>query len=119
MQITWSQFHNKYSETEVQKFVPTEAGVYLLWVKLKNDKWSCFYVGQTVDLEDRLLDHLSTGEENKCLRKHVKEYVCGFEYAKIARQTDRDGVEKYLYDHYQPECNEVDPGGKPIVVNLP
>ncbi len=79
----------------------------------------CFYVGQAANLENRLCDHLSDDEENECLRKNVKDYICGFEYAKIGRQTDRDGVEKYLYDHYRPECNEVDPGGKPIAVNLP
>lgn len=119
MQITWSSFHEKYSDQEVNTYVPTDAGVYLLWVKLKNGKWRCFYVGQARDLERRLLDHLSDDEENPCLKKHVAEYKCGFEYAEVPLQKDRDGIEKYLYDHYGPECNQIDPGGNPITVNLP
>jgi excinuclease UvrABC nuclease subunit len=119
MQITWSIFHSSYSESEVKRHVPRDAGVYLLWVKLKNDKWRCFYAGQAKDLEARLLEHLSDNEENECLKTNVSKYICGFEYAKVGLQRDRDGVEKFLYDHYKPECNGSDPGGEPIEVNLP
>ena len=119
MQITWSSFHSSYTESEVKRYVPAEAGVYLLWVKLKNGKWRCFYVGQASDLKDRLLDHLSDDEENECVKNNVTNYTCGFEYAKVSKQSDRDGIEKFLYDHYKPECNKVDPGGLPIEVNLP
>lgn len=119
MEITWSGFHNSYNEAEVKKYVPRDAGVYLLWVKLKNGKWLCFYTGQAKNLEQRLLDHLSADEENECIRKQVVDYTCGFEYTKVSTQADRDGIEKYLYNHYKPECNTIDPGGTPIVVNLP
>jgi len=119
MEISWSSFHSSYSEEGVKKYVPANAGVYLLWVKLKNGKWRCFYAGQARDLERRLLDHLGDDEENECLKKHVSDYVCGYEYAEVKLQKDRDGVEKYLYDHYTPECNQIDPGGDPLTVNLP
>ena len=71
------------------------------------------------DLEDRLLDHLSDSEENECIKTKVARFICGYEYAEVAKQSDRDGIEKFLYDHYPPECNQVDPGGTPIKVNLP
>ncbi len=119
MHINWSNFHSTYDESEVRRYVPDDAGIYLLWVKLKTGKWRCFYVGQAENLEERLLDHLSGDEENKCIKNNVSNYVCGFEYAKVSKQSDRDGIEKYLYDYYKPECNKVDPGGKPIEVNLP
>lgn len=119
MQLNWSSFHSTYSESGVTAYVPTTAGVYLLWVKLKNGKWRCFYVGQAKNLEARLLDHLSEAEENDCLKTKVSKYVCGFEYAAVGRQEDRDGIEKFLYDHYSPECNVVDPDCAPIPVNLP
>jgi excinuclease UvrABC nuclease subunit len=120
MKISWSSFHSTYDERTVKRYVPTEAGIYLLWVKLKEGKkWRCFYVGQARNLEARLLQHLSSKEDNDCLRKKVSDRVCGFKYAKVGRQADRDGIEKYLYDHYKPQCNEVDPGGSPIEVNLP
>ncbi len=119
MRIIWSLFHSSYSESEVKRHVPAEAGVYLLWVKLKNGKWKCFYVGKASDLEARLLDHLSDNEENECIKSNVSKYICGFEYAKVSKQSDRDGIEKFLYDHYKSECNKVDPGGSGIEVNLP
>ncbi|MDD4893901.1 MAG: hypothetical protein PHW54_01115 [Candidatus Omnitrophica bacterium] len=119
MQITWSVFHETYSESEVKKYAPKEAGVYLLWVKLKSGEWRCFYVGLAEDLEIRLLDHLSDNEENECVKEKVSEYVCGFQYAKVSKQDYRNGIEKYLYDHYSPECNQADPGGESMEVNLP
>lgn len=119
MQITWSPFHSPYTKSEVKKYVPAKAGVYVLWVKLKNGKWRCFYVGQASDLRDRLLDHLSDDEENDCIKNNVTKFNCGFEYAKVSKQSDRDGIEKFLYDHFKHECNKIDPGGSAIEVNLP
>jgi len=117
MKITWSSFHNTYNEAEVKAHVPRSSGVYLVWVKLKDGKWRCFYVGQADELQKRLLDHLSDSETNECIKKQLSQYICGFEYAEVSRQSERDGIEKYLYDHYKPECNKADPGGKPIEVN--
>jgi len=120
MIIEWSGINSNYSEDEVKKYVPIESGVYLLWEKLaESNKWLCFYVGKTKGLEKRLLEHLSDNEDNDCIKKKVAEKVCGFEYAKVANQNERDGIEKFLYDHYNPSCNVQDLGGKPIEVNLP
>ena len=119
MEISWSTFHTPYTESEVKKYVPTDSGVYLLWVKLESNNWRCFYVGKSDNLETRLLQHLSDEEENECIKDKVSEKICGYEYAKVSKQSDRDGIEKYLYDHYSPECNKNDPGGTPIKVNLP
>jgi len=66
-----------------------------------------------------LLDHLSSSEPNACIKNHVAQHTNAYCYATVARQSDRDGIEKYLYDHYKPECNAKDPGGTPIAVNLP
>lgn len=119
MQVKWSRFFTPYTVEKVKSDGTESAGVYLLWIKLKNDKWRCFYVGQAINIKQRLLDHLSDYEENECIKKNVSEFVCGFEYVAISKQDDRSGAEKYLYDHYKPECNNVDPGGKPIKINLP
>jgi len=120
MVITWSGFFTPYNERKVRDNVPYEAGVYLLWVKLKEGKnWRCFYVGQAKDLEARLLEHLSEDEENECLSNKVNRKVCGFEYAEVGDQDNRDGIERYLYDQYKTECNEREPETDPIPVNLP
>ncbi len=116
--ITWSAFH-LLTEQEIRTYVPKSPGVYLIWVKLQNGKWRCFYVGQALDLEERLLTHLSPSNPNTCIQTHVRDHICGFEFAKVARQSDRDGIEKFLYDHFRPECNQQVPGGTAIPVNVP
>jgi excinuclease UvrABC nuclease subunit len=118
MEITWSAFHDLNKEN-VERNVPEVAGVYLLWVKLKSEKWMCYYVGQAEDLQTRLLEHCSPAEQNDCIKNNVQNHISGYEYAKVAKQADRDGIEKFLYNHYKPECNKQDPGGTPIEVNLP
>jgi len=98
MKISWSPFHSTYDETTVKRYASSEDGIYLLWVKLKEGKkWRCFYVGQARNLEARLLQHLSSKEDNDCLRKKLANNVCGFEYAEIGRQADRDGMERSTY----------------------
>ncbi len=118
MQIIWSTFQ-RLIEENVNRYVPKDSGVYLLWVKLKNDKWRCYYAGQATDLKSRLFEHLSNNEENTCIKNNVQNYISGYEYAKISLQSDRDSIEKFLYDYYKPSCNEKEPGGVPISVNLP
>jgi len=49
----------------------------------------------------------------------TEEKWSGLEYARVGKRGNRDGIEKFLYDHYKPECNKNDPGGTPIEVNLP
>ncbi len=119
MHIHWSWFNRIYTNTEVQEYVPNEPGVYLLWLYIDHDNWQCFYAGSTPNLQTALLGHLSDEEPNHCIKKAINDNVCGFEYAAVTHRSKRDGICKYLYDHYQPLCNEADPGGKPIAVNLP
>lgn len=119
MKITWSSFHENYTEDVVRRYVSTGGGVYLLWVKLKTGKWRCFYTGRASNLESRLLAHLSSKEPDTCIKTNIAKYICGFEYAKLKTQSDRKGIEKFLYDQYKPECNDLDPGGTAITVNLP
>lgn len=118
LNVSWSTLRDFNSEN-ARRYVPTSAGVYLLWMKLKNGDWRCYYVGQATNLEERLLAHLSTSETNACIKNHVDQHVNAYCYASVGKQSDRDGIEKYLYDTYKPECNQKDPGGTPIPVNLP
>ena len=90
MQVTWATFQ-ELNEDNIRKNVPEMGGVYLLWVKLKNGKWKCFYVGKANELQARLLYHCSLNEENDCIKNKVQNYVCGYEYAKVAKQADRAG----------------------------
>ena len=115
---TWSAFHTPYNEAEIHRYAPTSAGVYSLWVNYKSGKWGCFYVGKADNLESRLLNHLKPEEPNTCIKENVK-YKCGFMWIEITTEEERSGAEKYLYDSLKPECNQNDPGGKPLNIPLP
>lgn len=118
MKLEWSSFR-LLTEANIKTYVPTGPGVYKLSVKLKNAKWICYYVGQADRLEKRLFDHIAGTEPNECIKEHIVNHNNGYEYARVDKGSDREGIEKFLYDHFKPECNKVDPGGTPIEVNLP
>jgi excinuclease UvrABC nuclease subunit len=118
MIVTWSGFYN-LNEDAVSSYVPSSPGVYILWVKLNNGNWRAFYVGKARDLKNRLFCHLSQEEENLCLKNHVHSYICGFEFALVGTEDSRSGIEKFLFDHYKPECNKINPGAIPMPINLP
>ncbi|MBN4085036.1 GIY-YIG nuclease family protein [Flavobacteriaceae bacterium AH-315-B10] len=118
-QIKWCSFITPYNNENAEK-ATTHSGVYLLWVKLENGKWKCFYVGQAINIRNRLSEHLSINAENKCIKNNVSNFICGFEYAEVSNQSDRDNIEKFLYDHYKPKCNKISPPSEtPQEVNLP
>jgi hypothetical protein len=115
---SWSSFFTPYNESEVRRVVPRKAGVYALWVNYKTGKWGCYYVGKADDLEGRLLAHLGPAESNTCIKEN-KKYKCGFQWMEISTEDERSGAEKYLYDKMNTECNQTDPGGKPLTIPLP
>ena len=115
---SWSSFFTPYNEAEVRRVVPRTGGVYALWVNYTSGNWGCFYVGKADDLEGRLLAHLSPAETNSCIKGHIK-YRSGFEWLGISTEAERAGAEKYLYDKMNTDCNQTDPGGKPLQIPLP
>ena len=117
MQVTWSVFQ-ELNQGNVRRNAPETAGVYRLWVKLMSEQWMCFYVGKAEDLQSRLVEHCSVNEENDCIKNNVQNHTSGYEFAKVAKRSDRDGIEKFLYDRYKPECNRQDPGGESIRAKL-
>lgn len=100
----------------VQTYAPASAGVYKLAVLTTERRLSVFYVGQALDLDARLKDHLSDAEPNPCLRETVRRYDCRFSVASVASQQDRDAAERNLYFHFRPSCNEIVPSGPDCLV---
>ncbi len=117
--VDWSIFHGVFDSAEIRRYAPMEPGVYLLWRQRKKDKWILFFVGETNDLEQAFLGHISDDETNACVKEIAGGEPCGFEYAVISNREIRKGIVKFLYDHYKPKCVPKDPGGLPIEVNLP
>jgi len=118
MVISWSNFQ-RLNRENIYKYAAPSPGVYILWKKVAKYEWSCFYVGQAQNVERQLLDHLTSNEPNRSLRETIATSICGFQFAGIFKQPDRDAIEQFLFDKYQPECNVQDPGGVPALVNLP
>lgn len=105
--LDWNGYY-AYNEQNVARFVPTQAGVYVL---AGNQR--VFYVGQARDLRERLYAHLQSAEPNSCIREYIGRYFCSFKFALLSRQEDRDAAERALYLHYRPVCN--DPNAIPNV----
>lgn len=100
----WSSRHS-YTEANVKRYAPASGGVYRLIAK-SGDKYPVFYVGQGKDLEERLLDHLSSSEPNACIKRHLRDYSCYFRFLKVASAADRARIEKQQIDEFKPSCNK-------------
>ena len=99
----WSSRHS-YTEASVRKYAPTSGGVYRL-INKSGDKYYVFYVGQSDNLERRLLEHLSRSEPDACIKRHLRDYDCSFRFIEISSSTERDRVEREQIQEYNPDCN--------------
>lgn len=92
----------------VRDRVPQSPGVYLVYAKQDDGTWKVRYVGQSDNLERRLLEHLSSREPNACLRRVIRHSIPAVRWTAVEKR-NLDGVESYLYRTYSPKCNEVAP----------
>lgn len=102
--------------------VTEKAGVYIISTLQDSDnKYEVKYVGRTKNLKHRANEHWSDSQSNEKLKKHIdKGYTMKFNYAKVDRQSDREGIELYLYKLYKPIFNQDTPDAtKEIRVNTP
>jgi len=93
-----------YTKPSVDMHAPRCGGVYVL-TERRDERNVVFYVGQAQDLRERLSEHLLRSEENACIRQCLRSNGCGFCFAKISDQTQRQAAEKWLILHFQPRCN--------------
>ena len=99
----WSQRY-AYTEENVRRYTPTSGGVYRL-INKKGEDFYVFYVGQSNNLERRLLEHLSPNESDECIKRHLRQYSCYFRYVEVASQSERDRIEQEQIQEYNPTCN--------------
>lgn len=100
----WSNLY-PYTKANVQKYAPLTGGVYRLSYK-KNSDCFVFYVGQSNNLERRLLEHLSSSEIDICIKRHLRDYSCFFRFIEISSQDERNRIEREQIDKYNPDCNK-------------
>lgn len=118
--VVWSVI-KPYTTTNVSSYASNKDGVYLLCTKQTSGEYRVRYVGQG-NIRKRLLDHLSANEKNIPLKEHISKYHMNMNvfYAEIGRQNDRDDIELFLYETFQPRCNQIKPpSNTPLKVNLP
>lgn len=117
LQVKWSDYKS-LTQSNIDT-VNDEAGIYKLSSEDTKDtnKVNVFYVGQAKKLKERLSQHLSKDEENDCIKNKVAKLSCFFKFVYVSKQEDRDCMESFLYDHYNPECNKQKPSSKPCEIN--
>lgn len=117
MQLNWTNL-TELTKTGVSN-IKEIAGIYRLSYHNPNDqKYYVYYVGQAQNLKTRLSEHLIENETNKCCNQYLNKYNCYFRAAAISKQTDRDGVEVTLYNHFGPSCPERIPDIEPLDINF-
>lgn len=99
----WSNLY-PYTEENIKKYAPPTGGVYRLSYK-KNGSYYVFYIGQSNNLERRLLEHLGPSETDSCIKRHLRDYDCFFRFIEISSLDERNRVERNQIDEYDPPCN--------------
>ena len=103
------------------KSVPEKGGVYVISTRQADHEYEAKYVGQTNNLRARAEEHWSKKEKNTKLREHIAEkYIMKFNYAEVEAGPERDGIELYLFNTFEPPFNQNTPAGKaPLSCTVP
>lgn len=118
VQFPWSE-RIELTEANVRIMPEGRAGVYrLMTEKQGGEEYPVIYVGMSNDLRNRLLDHLSDGEENACLKEKVSTLRVWYRIAYAPFEEDRQNAERTMYRKYRPSCNETEPSGEIIDMNF-
>lgn len=120
LRVTWSS-RITYNEGNVKYNVPSKGGIYRL-MRAQKDGYGIFYVGESDNLQRRLLEHLSDEEDNDCIKKRLKD-IAYFRFALLDDENNRLCAESYLYREYGvngngPTCNKKEPSTDPCEINL-
>jgi len=99
----WSMRYS-YTKTDVQAHAPLAGGVYRL-INEKENEYYVFYVGQSDNLQRRLLEHLSDSEQDPCIKKHLRDYYCYYRFVEVISSVDRKRIEREQIVKYKPDCN--------------
>ena len=117
LRVEWSQLLRCDSKT-VDSNVAAKAGTYRLLSRGPDGKFRSFYVGIADNLRDGIPAHFVQSEPNQCVRSIINLGDCRFKFAYVESETDRKGVERYLFENLPGLCNDLAPSAEPTEVNL-
>lgn len=117
MNLVWTD-RTILEKQEIDK-LENKPGIYrLIYFSPTRNNYYVYYVGQANDLKKRMYEHLLGNELNECCVKYLRSYTCYFRLARIDKQSERDGAEVFMFEHFKPECVEKVPDVDPIDINL-
>lgn len=101
--MKWSHCY-LYTRASVKMLSPPNPGIYrlLIWLPYKN---RIFYVGQSLNIRHRLLEHLGSRERNRLIRRYLQKYKCFFRFAELGSAEDLLTAEREQIRKYKPPCN--------------
>jgi len=98
-QMKWSTCY-PYTLNNVRIYAPTSRGIYRLLIKNR-----IFYIGQSENLQNRLLEHRQAREGNRRLKKYLQNYSCFFRFTELDTASDLSQTERDQILKYKPFCN--------------
>ena len=100
---TWSA-KIALTEADVESRVPHRGGVYRLMCQVEN-RWVVFYVGQSQDIETRLIEHLHAVNTDAGLQRCLGEHACQFRYTLAVSPWERETIESGEIAKWNPHYN--------------
>jgi excinuclease UvrABC nuclease subunit len=97
--MQWSPIYS-YTSAQVRLWAPTKSGLYKLIVKGK-----IIYIGQSRNLQRRLLSHFEVREKNRRLKKYLEADLCFFQFAELPSSEDLLQIERDEILKFKPPCN--------------
>jgi hypothetical protein len=94
--MSWKGSDHSWSRGSILMNVPNASGVYLIW-----NTNGCIYVGETHDLQRRLLDHHD--HPTPCMLKQGPPTAFGFEVCSIETRTRKHSS---LSETFHPRCSD-------------
>lgn len=118
VQFPWSE-RIELTEANVRVIPERRSGIYRLMTRRqRSEEYPVIYVGKSRDLRERLLEHLSDGEENACLKEKISTLMVWYRIAYAEFEEDRQDAEHTMYHKFNPSCNEVEPAVNVIDMNF-
>ena len=87
-------------------------GVYVIWHEGNPSR--IVRVGQ-----GKIVDRLNAHRKDAAVTKYRQNGILRVTWASVPKAADRDGIERYLANHYKPLVGDAWPDVTPVVVNLP
>jgi hypothetical protein len=87
--------------------LPDGKGLYAIYSRKNGSLGNCIYVGETENIRESTIKHLSSSEENECLRTFAqsKIIILRFELMPNSDKEQRLDIAREWTDRFHPRCH--------------